>query len=236
MTDDTIKLDFFLTSEGAEDWRVTSEGAMAFYRTDSLGTSAKFVSAIAQIPNLNEHLYGVDLRQEGVMVRVVTLRDDYMGMTKRDLELAREIQRVAREQGLKSDPSLIQSVLIVPAAPNKRAEVMPFWQAVMGYVPRPDSPEEDLVDPHDRGVPFWFEEMEEARPGNLGAIHIAVWLPYEFAQERVDAALAAGGRLVRDDYAPAWWTLADACGNEVDVATVKYRDEPPPGWEPPTTG
>ena len=70
--------------------------------------------------------------------------------------------------------------------------------------------------------------MDEARPGGLGAIHLAVWLPIEEAQTMVDAALAAGWHLVRDDFAPAWWTLADKYGNEVDVATVAYRDEPPP--------
>jgi 4a-hydroxytetrahydrobiopterin dehydratase len=75
---------------------------------------------------------------------------------------------------------------------------------------------------------LWFEEMEEARPGGLGAIHVAVWLGIDEAPARVEAALAAGGTLVRDDYAPAWWTLADKYGNEVDVATVAYRDEPPP--------
>jgi hypothetical protein len=29
---------------------------------------------------------------------------------------------------------------------------------------------------------------------------------------------------VRDDYAPAWWTLADAAGNEADIATTMHRD------------
>lgn len=33
------------------------------------------------------------------------------------------------------------------------------------------------------------------------------------------AAIAAGGRLVTDKYAPSWWTLADAEGNEADVCT-----------------
>jgi len=37
-------------------------------------------------------------------------------------------------------------------------------------------------------------------------------------------ALSAGGRLVTDEHAPAWWTLADAEGNEVDVATWMGRD------------
>jgi 4a-hydroxytetrahydrobiopterin dehydratase len=40
----------------------------------------------------------------------------------------------------------------------------------------------------------------------------------------VAAPLAAGGRMVRDGFAPAWWTLADAAGNEADIATPKGRD------------
>jgi 4a-hydroxytetrahydrobiopterin dehydratase len=49
-------------------------------------------------------------------------------------------------------------------------------------------------------------------------------VPYEQAEARVAAALAAGGRLVRDEFAPAWWTLADVAGNEVDIATPMSRD------------
>jgi hypothetical protein len=30
--------------------------------------------------------------------------------------------------------------------------------------------------------------------------------------------------MVRDTYAPSWWTLADAAGNEVDVSTTIGRD------------
>jgi len=33
--------------------------------------------------------------------------------------------------------------------------------------------------------------------------------PYEQAEARIAAALAAGGRMVRDKFAPSWWTLAD---------------------------
>jgi 4a-hydroxytetrahydrobiopterin dehydratase len=65
--------------------------------------------------------------------------------------------------------------------------------------------------------------MAELRQGG-GAIHVAVWVPPEQAAARVAAALASGGRLVRDQFAPAWWTLADAAGNEVDIATTLTRD------------
>jgi hypothetical protein len=30
--------------------------------------------------------------------------------------------------------------------------------------------------------------------------------------------------MVRDQFAPAWWTLADAAGNEADIATTTGRD------------
>jgi 4a-hydroxytetrahydrobiopterin dehydratase len=48
-------------------------------------------------------------------------------------------------------------------------------------------------------------------------------MPFEQAEAQVAAALAAGGHVVRDQ-APAWWTLADAAGNEIDIATIKSRD------------
>jgi 4a-hydroxytetrahydrobiopterin dehydratase len=95
---------------------------------------------------------------------------------------------------------------------------------VLGYAPRQDSPDEDLVDPLREGPPFWFETMDEPRPDGGGAIHVAIWVPYDQAEARVAAALAAGGRMVRDEFAPSWWTLADAAGNEADIATTIGRD------------
>jgi 4a-hydroxytetrahydrobiopterin dehydratase len=213
----------FHETEGTEDWRVVGDGAHAFFRTGSFTESARLVNAIGELPGLDDHPPDIDVRREGVTVRLLTYTDDYYGMSRRDVAIAGEISAVARKHGAAADPSVIQSLLVVPGA-TVTSEVMPFWRAVLGYVPRGDSPDEDLVDPHDRGPAFWFEGMDEPRAGGLGAIHIAVWLPYELAEARVAAALAAGGRMVRDQFAPAWWTLADAAGNEADIATVKHRD------------
>ena len=207
---------------GVADWRVIGDGACAFFRTGSFAAGARFVAAIGELSGLGDHGPDIDLRRDGVTVRLVTVEDDYYGMTQGDVELARRISAVARDQGLQADPSAVQNLLIVPGAPDT-AEVLPFWRAVLGYEPRRDNPDEDLVDPHRRGPAFWLERMKEPRQGG-GAIHVAVWLPYERAEARVAAALAAGGHIVRDEFAPAWWTLADAAGNEADIATVKTRD------------
>jgi 4a-hydroxytetrahydrobiopterin dehydratase len=213
----------FAASDGVDDWRVVGDGACAFFRTGSFARSTEFAAAIGALPGVDDHAPDVDIRRDGVTVRLVTHSDDYFGMSRQDVDVARRISAVARERGLSSDPTAVQSVLVIPGAPIA-AEVMPFWQAVLGYVRRADSPDEDLVDPHDRGPAFWFESMNEPRPDGGGAIHIGVWVPYDQAEARVAAALAAGGRMVRDTYAPAWWTLADAAGNEADIATIKGRD------------
>jgi 4a-hydroxytetrahydrobiopterin dehydratase len=213
----------FRDAEGVEDWRVLGDGANAYFRTRSFAAGARLVRAISELPGVDDHHPDIDVRHDGVTVRLVTFTEGYGGMTKRDAEMARQISAAARKLGLAADPTAVQSLLVIPGA-TSRPEVMPFWRAVLGYEPRVDSPAEDLVDPRGRGVPFWFEQMKEPRKDGGGAIHIAVWLPYEQAEARLAATLAAGGRIVRDEFAPSWWTLADAAGNEADIATVKDRD------------
>lgn len=220
---DRITAREFHAADGVADWRVLGEGACAYFRTGSFAAGVRLVQEIGELAGIDEHHPDIDLRHDGVTVRLITITDDYFGMSGRDVELARQISAVAREQGVSADPSAVQTLLVIPGAPDT-AEVMPFWRAVLGYVPRGDSPEEDLVDPRGRGPAFWFESMDRPRPDGGGAIHVAIWVPYELAEARVAAALAAGGHLVRDNFAPAWWTLADAAGNEADVATTASRD------------
>lgn len=212
----------FQEAHGLEDWRVVGDGASAFFPTGSFAASARFVAAIGDLPGVEQHQPGVDVRHDGVTVRLLTTDEQNYGMSQRDVELGRRISAVAREQGFTADPSAVQSVLVIPGGADV-AQIMPFWQAVLGYERRPDSPDEDLVDPRDRGPAFWFEKMAETRTGGGGAIHIAVWVPGEQAEGRIAAALAAGGHMVRDQFAPAWWTLADAAGNEADIATIQHR-------------
>jgi 4a-hydroxytetrahydrobiopterin dehydratase len=222
-TTDGIGANAFEATEGVEEWRVLGDGATAFYRTASFAASVRFVDAISALLSIDDHPPTVDIRPDGVTVRLLTYADDWYGMSQRDVDAARGISGAARDQGLSADPSAIQSLLVIPGALST-SEVFPFWQALLGYEPRKDSPELDLVDPHRRGPDFWFERMDEPRGDGGGAIHIAVWVPYEQAEARVKAALAAGGRMVRDEDAPSGWLLADAAGNQADIATIKQRD------------
>jgi 4a-hydroxytetrahydrobiopterin dehydratase len=221
-TSDGIGANAFEATEGCEDWRVLTDGAYAFFRTASFVESARFVAAIAALPDVDRDPPRIDIRSDGVTVRLLTYADDWYGMSQRDVDAARAISATARELGHAADPAAVQALLVIPGAPSTAA-IFPFWQAVLGYEPRRDSPEEDLVDPHDRDAPFWLEGMQEPRGDGGGAIHVGIWVAHEEAEARVAAAVAAGGRIIRDR-APMWWTLADAAGNEADIATIKQRD------------
>jgi 4a-hydroxytetrahydrobiopterin dehydratase len=56
-------------------------------------------------------------------------------------------------------------------------------------------------------------------------MHLVVWVPWDEAAARVDAGIAAGGRLVRHNTEEGFWTLADPAGNEVDIATTSAPGE-----------
>ena len=98
--------------------------------------------------------------------------------------------------------------------------VRPFWAALLGYDEMGDR---DLVDPRRVGPPIWFQEMGEPRT-QRNRMHVDVFVAHDQAEARVSAAVAAGGRVIYDEHAPAWWTLADPEGNEADVASWVGRD------------
>jgi 4a-hydroxytetrahydrobiopterin dehydratase len=221
MTDRILSRQFHAAA-GAEAWRVMPDGAYAFFTSDSFVLSARFVDAISRLVD-GGNAPDVDIRPDGVTVLVRAFKGRDYGLVRGDLDLARAISTAAQETGLNAEPAAIQSLSIIPGATSRRA-IMPFWQEVLGYGRRPNSPDEDLVDPHGRLAPFWFEEMDALRSDGAGTIHLVVRVPWDQAESRVAAALAAGGRIVRHDVEEGFGTLSDAVGNEVDVATTSPPD------------
>ncbi len=208
----------FHAADGAEDWRVFPEGAYAFFRTGTFAMSVRLVEVIGRLaPGGGEP--DVDIRGDGVTVLLRAFKPEAYGLTQADLELARAISTAAAGLGLTAEPTEIQSLSIIPGSRDRRA-ILPFWRAVLAYDPRPDSPDEDLVDRHGRGAPFWFENMDELRSDGSGTVHLVVWVPWDEAESRVAAGVAAGGRMIRHDVEEGFWTLADPAGNEVDIATT----------------
>jgi len=194
----------------AIDWRVLAYAACTHVRTGSLAEGVAFAEAIGRLAGGSNQVPDVDLRATGVTVR---LRVSEVGdLSEEDLALAEGISVAARELGLIIDLKGLRSYQIAIDA-LVIADVMPFWEAVLGYERFADS----LVDPYAEGPTFWFQQMDAPRP-QRNRIHIDLYVPHDQAEARVTAALAAGGHIVSDEHAPEWWTLADPEGNEVDVA------------------
>jgi 4a-hydroxytetrahydrobiopterin dehydratase len=206
----------FLESEGVEDWREVGVGACACFRTGTFATGVTLVDEIGRLADALNHHPDVDLQYKTVTVRMIT--HDVMGLSELDVQLARQISTAACALGVAADPAPVQSVQLTVDALLATA-VRPFWCAVLGYAPMGD---EDAVDPLGRGPSIWFQDMDAPRP-QRNRIHVDVFVPHDGAEARVAAALAAGGHVVDDSHAPDWWTLADAEGNEVDVATTFNR-------------
>ncbi|MFD9029707.1 VOC family protein [Streptomyces sp. NPDC059567] len=217
----------FHETAGLEDWRVLGEGACAYFRTGSLAEGAELARAISELPGVGEGHPDVDLRFQGVTVRLITIAGDYYGLTEGDVELARQISGVARTLRIPADPSAVQTVQVTVDA-LAGPEVVAFWRALLGYEDRANSPE-DLIDPRRRGAPFYFQRMDAPRP-QRNRVHVDVWVPYDLAEKRIAAAIAAGGRLVTDAHAPSHWVLADPEGNEACVGAAGWtgRTRPTP--------
>ncbi|MFZ0003002.1 VOC family protein [Trebonia sp.] len=124
-----------------------------------------------------------------------------------------------RELGLPPEPARVQTAEIGIDALDIPA-VLPFWRAVFGYA---DESPHAIVDPAGRGPAVWFQQMDAPRP-QRNRIHIDVSVPHDQAQARLEATLAAGGRLLSDAAAPAFWVLADPEGNEACITTWQARD------------
>ena len=198
----------FLAAEGVADWVVLHGGAVAVYRVPSLAEAARLAEAMAQIPGLDGVL--ITLADGRLTVR---LTRDVFRLEERHVELARAVSAVAREHGATADRSLAHEVQFAIAARPDAVDVG-FWRAVLGYAELAD---DNAVDPLGHGSTVWMQSLDPAR-SLRHAMHIDVSVAREQAEQRLAAALAAGGRIVDDSEAPVAWILADRAGNRVCIA------------------
>lgn len=189
---------------GLEDWRLLLRRLEATFRAGSLVEASAFVQRVVVVTDAD-----VDLRPPG-LVRVV--------LPATDTASAEAVSRLAAEAGLSSEPLVATTTEVAIDAMDIPA-VLPFWRAVLGYV---DDGEDAIADPARIGPAYWFQQMDEPRP-QRNRIHIDVTVPHDVAEARIAAALVAGGTLVSDRAANAFWILADPEGNEACVCTWQDR-------------
>ncbi len=171
----------------------------------------------------------IDARRDRVVLTLQSL--EHAAVTTLDVELAFRITATADRSGLLTEPEIgtaaPRSVQILEIGIDALdiAGIRAFWKAVLGYAAEAgaDGPEDPLIDPIGQSPAIWFQQMDQPRP-QRNRIHFDICVPHDEASRRVEAALAAGGRLVSAARAPAFWVLADLEGNEICVTTWQGRD------------
>ncbi len=205
-------------ADATSDWHAVF-GAVACYRVTSSDQQRDLASAAAALADAAGFPLLVDLRP-GLVV-LDTGKDQWdaeaHGLDVDVVTLAARLQNAAREAGATPDPGLPRFVQFLIDAADVAA-LRAFWAAALGYVPDRRAATTDLVDPRRLNAVVLFQELdasetERRRQRNRILLELAV--PADRAPARVEAIIAAGGRVVEES--DARWRLADPEGNELEV-------------------
>ena len=206
--------------ERGDAFRLVLGTLQATFRAESFGAAAAFASAVATAADVADHHPDIDIRYpDRVHVTLTTHHEG--GVTAHDVELANRIEAIASAVGvapIAATDGLAQSTELCIDTMDADA-IRPFWAAVFDYVVAADG---SLFDPRRRGWPIWFQQMDEPRT-ERNRFHVDISVAHDVAEDRLAAALAAGGTLVSDRRAKAFWILADADGNEACICTWQDR-------------
>jgi 4a-hydroxytetrahydrobiopterin dehydratase len=218
-------------------WRYVLGAFVSHVRTGSLaqGVEVAGLAVAAAGPDAERRLR-LDVRAGVVALTLASLAT--RGVTEAEVLAAGRVTDAVRALGLDTDAGGaaafggdggqgVRSAQLLEIAIDTQdpAAIRAFWAAVLGYVDEEaeDGPWDGLVDPLGQGPSVWFQELDVPRP-QRNRIHLDVTVPHDAAGGRLAAALAAGGVLLSDAEAPAFWVLADADGNEVCICTWQGRD------------
>lgn len=202
--------------ESLAGWAYLIKALHTRIHTPDYATGLALVAGIGAAAEEADHHPDLDLRYGHLDVRLTS--HDAGGVTDRDVALARTITALAAQAGSSLDPTISRLELALDTPDF--GKVAPFWQATLGLVHRQD----EAVDPAGSLPTVWFQESGAEEPRQRW--HLDVWIDPAEVPRRIEAVLAAGGRLVTDTYAPSYWVLADPDGNMACLCTWQ-GDSPP---------
>jgi 4a-hydroxytetrahydrobiopterin dehydratase len=217
------------------DWRKLAQGLHARYLVDDFGAGARFVVAVGEAGDAVGHHPRVSIGNWYVDLELVTddaiYRDDegtehvIEWVTQQDVDLARRITEIAADHRLDADPASVSEIELGLDTAGS-ATIAPVWAALLtgdaGAQGR-GSPSDEVRDATGRVPNLWFGDADEAEAARQ-RFHLEVYVAPEAAEQRIAAAVAAGGTVVDDSGAPSLTAVADQDGNTgvvcVDVSAA----------------
>jgi 4a-hydroxytetrahydrobiopterin dehydratase len=218
------------------DWRKLAQGLHARYLVDDFGTGARFVAAVGEAGDALGHHPRVSIGKGYVDLKLVSddaiYRDDegteYVveWVTQRDVDLARRITEIAADHELDADPVSVSDIELGLDTAHS-STIAPVWAALLTGSAESQgrgTPSDEIRDATGRVPNLWFGDADEHEVSDQG-FHVEVYVAPEVAEQRVAAAVAAGGTVVDDSSSPSLTVIADQDGNKgvicADVAAIK---------------
>lgn len=200
------------------DWRLLRNQLHARFLTGDFKTGAAFVAAITDAAEAAGHHPDVTLTYPWVDLRLTS--HDVNAITDRDVALAKQISAIAEEHEIAAETkNLVEVDLALDSA--QISETGAFWAVVLTGS-REALTDDEIVDPNGRVPLLWFQQTD-AHSEPRQRFHIDLLVGPETLDERINAAIAAGGTLVDDSEKPSFVVLADPEGNKVCLCTCLSR-------------
>lgn len=206
------------------DWRKLAQGLHARYLVDDFGTGARFVTAVGEAGDALGHHPSVSIGNGYVDLKMVSADAIYREdegtvhvvewVTQQDIDLARLITEIASDHEVDADPASV-SVLELGLDTGHPATIAPVWAALLtgnADAQGHGSPSDEIRDATGRVPDLWFGDAVEHETRSQ-RFHVEVYVAPEVAEQRIAAAVAAGGTVVDDSGSPALTVIADQDGN-----------------------
>jgi 4a-hydroxytetrahydrobiopterin dehydratase len=216
---------------GLSDWRKLGQGLHARYVVRDFGRGARFVAAVGAAGDAVGHHLRVTMSDGYVDLKLMSRDAVYRDkegtehvvdwVTQKDVDLARRISAVAAEQGVAADPASITAIELALDTAHA-ATIAPVWAALLtgGEEARGRGTiDDDVRDATERVPILWFQDTDEHETPRQ-RFHVDVWVAPEVAEQRIAAAVAAGGIIADDSQAPSYTVIADQDGNKACVCTA----------------
>jgi len=218
------------------DWRKLAQGLHARYLVDDFGAGARFVAAVGEAGDALGHHPRMSIGKGYVDLKLITDDAVYRDgegtehvvewVTQQDVDLARRITEIAADYKLDADPASVSDIeLGLDTA--RSATIAPVWAALLtgsAEAQGRGSPSDEIRDATGRVPNLWFGDADEPETSRQ-RFHIEVYVAPEVAEQRIAAALAAGGTVVDDSNAPSLTVIADQDGNRgivcIDLSAAK---------------
>lgn len=94
----------FHAAEGVGDWRVVGQSVCGYFRTGSVARGARLAAAIGELAGIDDDYPAVDVRRDGVAVRLFGFPPAPLGLRGRHVELARQISAAAILHNVQRSP------------------------------------------------------------------------------------------------------------------------------------